>query len=171
MSPLLFVVLMDLKEKIIELVNKNLGSPEFFIVDVNVSGSQNVRKISILLDGDSGISIDECAKVSRIVGKELEEFDMIDSQYLLEVGSPGLDKPLKLKRQYLRNLGKRVAVVLEDETTKTGVLENVGEDQITLLEEVKEKSNENKNSKKVKTISSEIPFSSIKKTNVLVSFS
>lgn len=170
MSPLLFVVLMDLKEKIIELVNKNLGSPEFFTVDVNVSGSQNIRKISILLDGDNGISIDECARISRIVGKELEEFDVIDSQYLLEVGSPGLDKPLKLKRQYLRNLGKRVAVVLEDETTKTGVLENVGENQITLLEEVKE-SNENKNSKKVKTISSEIPFSSIKKTNVLVSFS
>lgn len=161
---------MDLKEKIIELVNKNLGSPEFFTVDVNVSGSQNIRKISILLDGDNGISIDECARISRIVGKELEEFDVIDSQYLLEVGSPGLDKPLKLKRQYLRNLGKRVAVVLEDETTKTGVLENVGENQITLLEEVKE-SNENKNSKKVKTISSEIPFSSIKKTNVLVSFS
>jgi ribosome maturation factor RimP len=161
---------MELRGKVEELVNKYLENPSLFIVEVIITGGGNMKKILILLDGDKGVTIAECASVSRRLGAELEELNLIDSPYLLEVSSAGLDQPLKLKRQYFKNKGRRLSIMLADESIKTGKLEEVKEDSILVTAEEKEKKSNGKPGKKIVLVPVEIPFSDIKKSSVLVSF-
>lgn len=154
---------MDLKEKIREIVDSALESDDHFIVDILVSGSPAMQKITVVLDGDFGISIENCATISRKLGVAIEADALMTSAYLLEVTSPGLDEPLKLKRQYKKNIGRRLTVTQNNESITTGKLEEVKEESIILQAEIKEK-------KKVITQPVEISFNDIKKSNVLVSF-
>ena len=156
---------MELKEKIIELVNKYLPGDDFFIVEVEMAGNAGMRKISILVDSDQGITIDECSKLSRSIGHEIEEKNIIDSAYLLEVSSPGVDRPLQSKRQYLKNKGRKLAVVLNDSKIIEGTLEEVKEDALVITTGIKKAG-----TKKVEIQPLEIPFKEIKKSNVIVSF-
>lgn len=156
---------MKIEEKILQIAEKNLSSDDLFIVDLVITGNSGRQKISITLDGDNGVDIDTCAYLSRKVGNEIEETNLIDSAYVLEVSSPGIDQPLKLKRQYYRNIGRRVSVTLLDESQINGLLKEVNEELIVLDAEKKDKA-----SKKNIIESRQIAFSDIKKTNVLVSF-
>lgn len=162
---------MNIKDRIIDIVKKELGE-EFFLVDVIISGYKrsNIRqtagvKILVLVDGDHGISIDKCAGISRNLGNALEDESLMESAYLLEVSSPGLDHPLKLKRQYRKNVGRKVKVHLNNDQVKEGELLGVTKEKILLKEEMKEKGR-----KKIIYNEVEIPFTDIKKTNVLISF-
>lgn len=140
-------------------------TPEEFIVEVAISGERAAKKVLILLDADSGISIDRCAEVSRKVAHTLEEEDAIDNAYVLEVSSPGLDYPLSSLRQYKKNIGRSVKVTLLNEEQKKGELLEVTADHIVIREKIKEKG-----SKKMKEQDTNVPYENIKKTNVLVSF-
>lgn len=160
----------DLKVRIEELVVKNLNKEDLFLVDVLVSGSQGgTKKITVLIDGDKGVSVEDCAELSRKLGIELETENLIDTAYILEVSSPGIDLPLKLKRQYKKNVGRKLSVLLNDQETKTGKLAEVNENSIVLEEELKEKGAGIKG-KKVNTTVVEIPFDQIMKSNVLIAF-
>src|SRR4051812_14338535 len=161
---------MDLKAKIEELTGQYLDNPALFLVEVLIGGNANMRKIMVVLDGEPAVTIDECASLSRRLGHELEESNIIDSPYLLEVGSPGLDQPLKLKRQYEKNTGRKLSVTLADGSIKTGKLEQVKPDSILIQAEEKEKKSNGKPGKKILIVPVEIPFSDIKKSNVVVSF-
>jgi len=156
---------MKIEEKILQLAEKNLTSADLFIVDLVITGNSGRQKISITLDGDQGVDIDACAYLTRKVGNEIEETNLIDSAYILEVSSPGIDQPLKLKRQYYRNIGRKVSVTLLDDSQVDGLLKEVNEELIILDAERKDKA-----SKKIMIESRKIAFSDIKKTNVLVSF-
>lgn len=90
---------MEIAKKIKELAELHLASEAHFIVDVTVS-KHKPMKITVALDGDAGVSIDDCANLSRELSDELEKENSIDEAYTLEVGTPGIDQPLKLKRQY-----------------------------------------------------------------------
>lgn len=156
--------IVDLKQHIGALVEAQL-TPEEFIVEVAISGERAAKKVLILLDADSGISIDRCAEVSRKVAHTLEEEDAIDNAYVLEVSSPGLDYPLSSLRQYKKNIGRSVKVTLLNEEQKKGELLEVTADHIVIREKIKEKG-----SKKMKEQDTNVPYENIKKTNVLVSF-
>ncbi len=156
---------MKIEEKLLHIAEKYLSSNDLFIVDLVITGNSGRQKISITLDGDKGVDIDTCAYLSRKVGNEIEEYNLIDSAYVLEVSSPGIDQPLKLKRQYYRNIGRRVSVTLLDESQVDGLLKEVNEELIVLDAEKKDKA-----SKKNIIESRQIAFRDIKKTNVLVSF-
>lgn len=158
----------NLKEKIEELVLQNLGKEDLFLVDVEMGGGPAMIKITVLVDGDKGVTVEDCARISRKISGIIEEQDLIESAYVLEVSSPGVDQPLKLKRQYRKNIGRRVSVVLADQQVKTGKLEDVKEDRILIQEELTEKTTGK--SKKIKLVPVEIPFSEIKKSNVLIAF-
>jgi ribosome maturation factor RimP len=158
----------DLKAKIEEIVIANLGKEELFLVDIEIGGSQAMKKITVLLDGDNGVTIEDCAFISRKLGAYIEETSLIDTAYLLEVSSPGIDQPLKLKRQYVKNIGRRVSIVLTNENLKTGKLEEVKEDRILIQEEIPEKPGAK--NKKIKLVPVEIQFNEIKKSNVLIAF-
>ena len=155
-----------MKEVIESLVNKMLPDERYFIVDIVIGGAENIKKISVLLDSDEGVNIDDCSKVSRKLGEEIENLNLLDIPYNLEVSSPGLDKPLKLKRQYKKNIGRQLSVMLNDGKIKTGTLEEVGEDSISILVEEQDKANK----KKKNLVKDVIPFAEIKKSNVIVSF-
>ena len=157
----------DLAGKIEELAAQSITRESLFLVGVHLGGSPAHRKIVIWVDGDNGVSIDDCAEISRRLGGKIEEEGVIDSAYLLEVSSPGVDQPLILKRQYQKNKGRRLSVTLNDLQVKTGKLEEVKEDSIVLLEESKEKESK-KNKQTLAPI--EINFVDIKKSNVLIAF-
>ncbi|WP_128545955.1 ribosome maturation factor RimP [Larkinella soli] len=158
---------MDVKAKVEELLQPYLNEDQFFIVDIQVSPSRTRAKITVLLDSDTGITIDECAEVSRRLGHRLEELDVFDGgAFTLEVSSPGVDLPLTAHRQYRKNIGREVAVLLNDGQTLKGKLEDVGAERIVILETPAKKPR--KNDPPIAPI--EIPFTEIKKTTIQVSF-
>lgn len=162
---------MSAEQRIEQLVQEMLEhqDPSLFLVDVNLSNSKNSQKVVVYLDGDEGISIDVCAEISRKLGATIEEEDLIKGSFTLEVSSPGLDLPLKLHRQYKKNVGRKVKVLRQDNSTLKGTLAKVNEHQIVLEEEQKIKSKD-KSKKKGETKEVMIPFEDIKKINVLASF-
>jgi ribosome maturation factor RimP len=153
---------MDLVEEIRSLATGNL-SPDKFVVEVLISGKKIPKRVMVILDGDHGITIDDCADLSRVLSKELDERAFFgDENYMLEVSTPGLDHPLRLKRQYYKNIGRSLKVKSK-ETITEGRLKEVTDDKIVLEQETG-----SGKKKEVKDI--EIPFSEIDKAFVLVSF-
>jgi ribosome maturation factor RimP len=100
---------MDLQTEIRGIVEEKLSQDQF-LVEVLISSKKGPSKVLILVDGDKGFSIEDCAELSRHVAKILDERNLIESNYLLEVSTPGVDHPLKLKRQYLKNVGRLLKV-------------------------------------------------------------
>ena len=153
---------MDLVEEIRNTVARDL-SPDKFVVDVLISGKKIPKRVLIILDGDEGVTIDDCANVSRRLSKELEDRSFFgDENYVLEVSTPGLEHPLKLKRQFHKNIGRNLRVTLR-ETQEEGKLMEVEEDGIMLVQETG--SGKKREIKEVL-----IPFSEIEKAFVLASF-
>lgn len=154
------------KEKIEELANNIVQSKNssLFLVDVLVSNTTAGQKIVLYVDGDEGVSIDTYAEISRRLASILEEEDLIESQYILEVSSPGLDQPLKSNRQYRKNIGRNIKILLQDNQIIKGKLLDVNEEKITIDEEVKGAKKRTEKKERV------IAFDHIKKTNVLASF-
>ena len=153
---------MDIQETIENLVAERL-EPSYFIVEISVTPSKVKPKISIVLDGDEGIGIDYCAEISRKVGQVLDAENLMELPYTLEVSSPGVGEPLKLFRQYLKNVGRKVKAELNNDTEVTGKLESVNSSHIFILPEKKKK-------EKLPLQAIEISLPELKKIQVLVSF-
>ena len=151
---------MDLKEKIKEFAEKSLRNASHFLVDVMVS-KHKPWKFTVIVDGDQGITIDDCAAVSRALNESLES--EISDPYTLEVSTPGLDHPLKLKRQYQKNIGRGLKVVRKDKSIITGSLKQTEEEKIVIETEIGQ-------GKKSELKIIEIPFTEIEKAFVTVSF-
>jgi ribosome maturation factor RimP len=152
---------MDLGEEIRRMAEPQLADGQF-IVDIIVSDRKGPKKVLVILDGDNGVSIDDCAEMSRHLSKLLDESTLIDENYMLEVSTPGLDQPLKLKRQYQKNIGRGLKVKLHERVLE-GTLTAVVDDKIILVQETG-------SGKKKETKTIEVPFSEIEKAFVLVSF-
>ncbi|GAB3905375.1 ribosome maturation factor RimP [Larkinella knui] len=158
---------MDVKAKVNELLQPYLNEDQYFVVDIQVSPSRTRAKITVLLDSDTGITIEECAGISRKLGNQLEELEVFDGQsFTLEVSSPGVDEPLVLKRQYLKNVGREIQVLLNDGQIRSGKLEHIGEDHIVITETPLKKPK--KNDPPIEPAA--IPFTYIKKSTIQVSF-
>lgn len=154
---------MDLTEEIKRIAVSKLKDPSQFLVEVVVSSRKGpMGKVVVIVDGDNGVNIDDCAAISREVSAALDDSGLMDENYLLEVSTPGLDHPLKLTRQYKKNVGRKLKVKRAD-TIIEGTLTEVTEDMITLNQETG-----SGKMKELKTIT--VPFSEIEKAFVLVSF-
>jgi ribosome maturation factor RimP len=155
---------MNIEKKVAELVNEKLteiNRPDLFLVDVKMHSNGN---LIILIDGDKGVGISDCVAVSRYVGFKLEEENTIETAYNLEVSSPGVDVPLTLPRQYVKNIGRDLAIKMADGTNKEGKLTALTEDAVLIDEIIKEKG------KKAVIIESVIPMNKITESKVLISF-
>ncbi|MEM7297528.1 MAG: hypothetical protein AAF391_04595, partial [Bacteroidota bacterium] len=131
-SPLLLLKNL-VEDKIIGIVNKAIeGKDDLFMVDVKVKGNEGNQKVLVFVDGDNGISIDECGRISRYLGAELEETDLFSGKYTLEVSSPGLDFPLSLLRQYVKNIGRELSVETNEGEKVEGKLKQVDNENIIL---------------------------------------
>ena len=153
---------MDIEKRVTELVEEKIADrPDLFLVDVKMHSN---GKLIILVDGDKGIGIADCAAISRHVGFHLEEENVLDTAYNLEVSSPGLDAPLVLPRQYVKNVGRSLAIKMADGSKKEGKLTGMTEDAVIIEEINKPKG------KKAETIESVVPLTQITETKVLISF-
>jgi ribosome maturation factor RimP len=152
---------MNLEGKLEELVLRHLPDPKYFLTEVKAKEAGSKTKISIFLDGDEGIDIDTCAHISRQVGKDLEDLGILTHAYTLMVSSPGLDQPLKLLRQYHRNIGRNLKIKLNDQQLIEGKLSEVQDDFI-VLDGIPDPQSKTKKEK--------IAFAEIETTHVLVSF-
>ncbi len=153
---------MDIEKRVTELVEEKIADrPDLFLVDVKMHSN---GKLVILVDGDKGIGIADCAQISRHVGFHLEEENVLEDAYNLEVSSPGIDAPLTLPRQYVKNVERQLTIKMADGTKREGKLNGLTEDAILLEEITKEKG------KKAETIESVIPLDKITETKVLISF-
>jgi ribosome maturation factor RimP len=133
---------MSVEKRIRELIAEKLADrPDLFIVEIKIVNNKNV---TILLDGDEGVGIHDCALVSRHVGFHLEEENLIDNAYTLEVGSPGLDTPLTLDRQFQKNIGRLLEIKLKEGKQTEGKLLAADENSLTIMEVVKEKGKKSK---------------------------
>jgi len=113
------------KDRIQKLVESQLVDADLFIVDIDV---QSGNKILVYLDSDTSVAISDCVTISRFVEKSLDR-DVEDFE--LEVSSAGF-MPLKLKRQYVKNVGRTLKVTLKEGDKVTGELVKVEEDAIVL---------------------------------------
>jgi ribosome maturation factor RimP len=145
-----------------KMVNELLeDNPDYFLVDISIKPTNNVK---VYLDADSGVSIDRCVKYNRALYKHIEESALFpDGDFSLEVSSPGLDEPLKLRRQYVKNIGRNVEVMQQDGTKINGKLIAVNDDGVE-IEEIKGKN------KKKETIQYTILFNNIKTTKIQIQF-
>jgi ribosome maturation factor RimP len=155
--------LMDVVEKIKDLAQSHMKDPGHFVVDVILS-KHKPYKVTVVLDGDHGITIDDCSLLSRALSEDLDNIDLIKDNYTLEVGTPGLDQPLKLKRQFAKNVGRELKVHRKDKVIVVGLLKETSDDKIVMETESKEKG------KKKEFSQTEILFSEIEKAIVMVSF-
>ena len=120
-----------INEITIPIVEKNNA----FIVDIAVRGERSSKVVELFVDTDQGISLEDCSTISRELSVILDEKDLIQGRYRLDVSSPGLDHPLKLHRQYTKNIGRNCKVYVKENDgriIKEGTLEKVDEHSITI---------------------------------------
>ena len=154
---------MAIEGKIREIAESLLESDAHFLVDVKVGSGGSGQKVRVLLDGDEGVSIDDCAGLSRALAEELEEQEIFSNAYTLEVSTPGVDFPLATLRQYRKNLGRSLRVNLVEGKDIKGTLVDVDEEKIVLEKRIGK-------GKKAKEERVEIPLSDINKSIVQISF-
>lgn len=154
--PLFFVLQMIQPEYIEKLVIEKLEDTNLFLVDVKV-GSGNAIKVEI--DGEKGVSIDNCVELSRHIEGNL---DREQEDFELKVMSAGIGEPLKVDQQYIKNIGRNVDVVLIDGTHYRGKLLKASDEVVIEIPA----------SKKKKTPEQAIELSKdqIKETRVRITF-
>jgi len=144
------------KEKVISIVNEELEGSDLFLVDLKI-GKDN--KISVFIDGDNGVMIQNCIDLSRKIegnfDREVEDFE-------LSVLSSGVGEPLMNVRQYKKNIGRYISIVTNDGQKIEGELVSVDEDKILVRETPKKK--------KDTPIEREIAFTDIKEGKIIIIF-
>ena len=137
------------------------SEPDVFLVEIRIKPTNNIK---VFIDGDQGVSIDKLVQYNRRLYRQLEEENFYpNGDFSLEVSSPGLDEPLKLHRQYLKNIGRFVEVTDKEDIKIEGKLISATETDI-VVEEIKGKG------KKMETVQHTISFSEIKSTRVQIKF-
>jgi ribosome maturation factor RimP len=151
------------KNIISQLVNEKLASSDNYLVDVVIKPG---NLIVVEIDNDEGVCIDDCAELSRYVeshlDREVEDFE-------LEVGSAGITSPFKVLRQYIKNIGNEVEMLLKNGTKLSGVLKAADENGVIVAVEKQVKP---EGAKRKITIEEDLSytFEEIKYTKYLIRF-
>ncbi len=156
-----------IEEKIHELLAAKFAEEGFedcFLVDFHLSAA---NKLEVFIDSDTGLTLEKCKRISRYLEHHIDEGGWLGEQYGLEVSSPGLSRPLKLQRQYVKNIGRNVEVTLKDGSVKTGPLVAASDTSFTITETVVVLEGKKKKKQEVQT---EFPYDGIKKTMIVISF-
>ncbi len=145
------------KEKVQSVVNQELEGTDLFLVDLKI-GKDN--KISVFIDGDNGVAIQNCIDLSR---KIESNFDREVEDFELSVFSSGVGEPLKLNRQYKKNIGRNIEVITNEEGEKiVGELLMVDEEKIVVKVQPKKK--------KDPIVEKEILIDNIKESKIIILF-
>jgi ribosome maturation factor RimP len=145
-----------IEQKVMALIAPD---PENFLVEVKIRPGNNIK---IFVDADRGMSIDKLAQYNRNLYRQIEESGLFpNNDFSLEISSPGLDEPLKLRRQYLKNIGRYVEILLKSGVKIEGKLINATDVEI-LIEE------EKGNKKKKEIIQHSLSYDDIKTTKIQI---
>ncbi len=151
---------MNLFEKNIkDIANGVVEKNGFFLIDMILRGNENNRVIEIYIDGEKNISAEDCARVSRELNSVIESQNLIESNYRLDVSSPGTDRSLIFLKQYPKHINRKFDVsYVHNNVTNilTGKLLDVSGENLTFLS----------NNKQII-----INFNNIKKAKVIAGFS
>lgn len=132
---------------------------EYYIVDLVIAPNHH---IGVFVDGDEGVSLDTCTQISRILESILDPDPALATGYELEVSSPGVSRPLKFLRQYLKHTGRTLKIKLNTYEELEGTLLGTSHETVRLISQPKDK--------KSKAEEVEIPFANIKEAYVTVQF-
>ena len=117
---------MTFKEKVKSIVDEGLAEyPSLFLIDLNIN---DANKIVITLDGDNGVQLQDCINISRAIDNNLDREEV---DFALEVASAGVSLPLKLVRQYKKNIGRTLKIKTASQTIEALLLE-VSDEDITV---------------------------------------
>ena len=145
----------NIKEIVIKAVEKN----GFLLIDLILRGTEHNRVIEVYFDGEKDVSADDCASVSREIDLHLKDLLVKHPDFRLDVSSPGIDRPLKFLKQYLKHVNRKFEISYssgEEIKKLNGKLAAIEGDHLTFIS----------NNKEVI-----INFNNIVKANVIVSFS
>jgi len=152
-----------LKEKVTNLLNDALEEDgSLFLIDFSISAD---NRINVIIDGDNGVTVQDCIKISRAIEHNL---DREEEDFSLEVASAGAAAPMVLPRQYQKNVGRKLKVRTENETFE-GNLTNASENGIILEWKAREPKPIGKGKVTVQK-KQEIDFSDIKEAKVILKF-
>ena len=147
-----------IEQKVSDLL---VNDPGYFLVDVKINTGNNVK---VFVDADQGASIDRLVQYNRALYKQIDGSGLFaDNNFSLEVSSPGLEEPLKLHRQYVKNTGRNVEVTEQTGIKREGKLAGVTEDGIVVEEE-------RGKGKKKEIVTHAILFDNIKSTKIQIKF-
>ena len=153
------------EEKIVALVQEKLKDSPLFLVEVKVKPS---NKIHIFIDDESkGLAIGDCVELSRFIESKL---DRDQEDFELEVSSPGMDQPMKVFKQYLKSIGRQVAVIKKDGSKHVGKLIEADEKGITVEKTTTERTGLSGKKKELITEHIVVPFPEMKEIRKMVSF-
>jgi len=137
------------------------GNEAHFLVEIRIKPTNNIK---VFIDADEGMPLSALVDYNRRLYKDIEESGLYpDGNFSLEVSSPGLDEPLKLHRQFRKNIGRDVEVLLQDSTKREGKLLEATEDGIVIEMETGK-------GKKKETVQESILFEQIKSTKIQIKF-
>ena len=148
--------------KLLEIIDAYLEGTPFFLVELKVKTG---NRIMVFIDGDQGVTIDDCANLSRYIESKL---DRNVEDYSLEVSSAGADAPLKFKRQYPKHVGRTLRLKLRDNIELQGELTAVNESGIIVKTLEKQKTPEGK--QKRVTVEKGLSFDDILEARIELSF-
>lgn len=144
------------RQKVEQWLEAKMKEEELFLVDVRLLPG---NRLQVFIDSNGGITIDKCAEVSRFLETFLDSEKILGENYNLEISSPGIDQPFKVLKQYLKNIGKKVDVLLNNGIKKRGTLLSADENKILLEEQANKQ-----------TVQTEIFLNQIKNTKTVLTF-
>ena len=157
-------VIMDFRAKVEQLVHEFLETrKDLYLVDLKISAGDD---ITVILDGDEGLSLQDCLDASRAVEFNL---DREEHDFSLQVMSPGLSEPLKLPRQFKKNMGREIEVLLNSDEKIQGEVVAVDDEKVTLVLRYRRPKLIGKGKEDV-VENKEIPYADIKKALVVIKF-
>lgn len=138
-------------------MTEHISGTGIFLVDVRLSST---GRITVLIDRPEGVRIEDCATLSRQISNDLGEEG---GDYELNVSSPGLDMPLLIPEQFVKNEGRMVSVVTNEGERLKGVMMNVTRGGFDLVSETKKK-------KEIITAVRSLNFEDVKTVKIIISF-
>jgi len=130
-----------IKENIVRISNEIAEKLNFFVIDITFRGDNRKKIIEVFVDAEKNIDADNLAEISREINSIIEDQDIIQQAYRLDVSTPGVDRPLKFLKQFPKHINRNFEVTYkaEDETrTITGKLLSVEREELTFLSDKKE---------------------------------
>ncbi len=129
-----------IKENIVRISNEIAEKLNFFVIDINFRGDNRKKIIEVFVDAEKNIDADNLAEISREINSIIEEQDIIQQAYRLDVSTPGVDRPLKFLKQFPKHINRNFEVTYNtgDETKIiTGKLLSVEKEELTFLSDKK----------------------------------